>query len=78
MHVNLLISPWGGLCLLHTAQEAMPLGSLIDLCCGFEGPGQVWANDNSKMLEALHDLIYLAVDRGGLRTSSKSPLSLMH
>lgn len=77
MHVNLLISPLGGLCLLHTAQEAMPLGSLIDLCCGFEGPGQVWANVNSKMLEALHDLIYLAVDGGGLRTTSKAQYYLL-
>lgn len=46
-------------------------------CCGFEGPGQIWANVNSKMLEALHDLIYLAVDGGGLRTSSKAQYYLL-
>lgn len=55
----------------------MPLGSLIDLCCGVEGPGQVWANVDSKMLEALHDLIYLAVDGDGLRTSSKAQDALL-
>lgn len=55
----------------------MLLGSLIDLCCGVEGPGQVWANVDSKMLEALHDLIYLAVDGDGLRTSSKAQDDLL-